>query len=143
MRSEAILVRFANAEDFDKIPALREDALLADTRGAVYRAQLVIAEEAADFRGYLLFGLYKDTIPFMHKLYVAPEHRSQGYAGEIIGKWETLMREDGYQRVMLTTSSLNTAQNFYRLMGYRDIGSLTLPGEPLEMIFLKDFSKDA
>ncbi|MDO5112132.1 MAG: GNAT family N-acetyltransferase [Clostridia bacterium] len=139
MISEDILVRFANAEDFENIPALREDAFLSNARHAAYRAHVVIAEEAADFRGYLLFGLYKDAIPFMHKLYVAPAHRSKGYAGEIIGKWEALMQEDGYKRVMLTTSSLNTAQNFYRLMGYRDIGSLTLPGEALEMVFLKEF----
>ncbi len=141
MLSKTVTLRFARTEDFATCPALQEDAFLCDERHAAYRAHVVIAETAGEFCAYLLFGFYKDAIPFLHRLYVTPAQRGKGCAGEVISKWEALLQADGYTRVMLSTSSLNTAQNFYRLMGYRAIGGFTLPGEALELVFFKELDE--
>ena len=138
MSTATLIIRIADDRDIARIKSYQEEALLDNINAAVYRVHLVIAEEDGEFRGYLQYGLYKNDIPYIHKLYVTPDHRGTGYAGIIIEEWEELMRQNGYSRVMLSVSSANSAQNFYRLMGYRDIGSITLPGEPLDMIMLKD-----
>ena len=39
--------------------------------------------------------------------------------------------------VMTSSQSDEKAQHFYRKLGYSDVGSLTLPKEPLEIIFMK------
>ncbi len=51
--------------------------------------------------------------------------------------WETLMRQYGYTLVMTSTLSNETAQHFYRKLDYIDSGALLLPGEALEIIFIK------
>lgn len=137
MKAEEILVHIASRKDANRIQAYHEDSLFTDKDGSVNLSHVLVAEEDGSFRGYLQYGLFKNRIPFMHKLYVVPTLRGKGYATAIIRGWENMMRAQDYDRVMLTSSSLSSAQNFYRLMGYRDIGSFMLPGEPLEMIFLK------
>lgn len=48
------------------------------------------------------------------------------------------MREEGYPLVMTSTQSNETAQHFYRKLGYADAGSLLLRDELLEIIFTKE-----
>ena len=43
-----------------------------------------------------------------------------------------------YHLVMTSTISNENAQNFYRKLKYIDAGSLLLPNEPLEIIFIKN-----
>ena len=142
MKAEQVLVHIANRKDINRIQAYQEESLLIEGDDSVNLSHILVAEEDNNFRGYLQFGLFKNTIPFMHKLYVVPTLRGKGYATAIIREWEKLMHKNGYDSVMLSTSSLSSAQNFYRLMGYRDIGSFMLPNEPLEMIFIKQLEDD-
>lgn len=137
MKAEDILIHVANRKDVNRLEAYREDAVFAEREDFADLSHLLIAEENGAFRGFLQYGMFKNRLPFMQKLYVIPSLRGKGYATAIIRAWEGMMRTEGYASVMVTSSSLSSAQNFYRLMGYRDIGSFMLPGEPLEMIFIK------
>ncbi|NLV92595.1 MAG: GNAT family N-acetyltransferase, partial [Firmicutes bacterium] len=40
--------------------------------------------------------------------------------------------------VMTSTQADEEGQHFYRKLGYRDIGGFVLPGEPLELIMIKE-----
>lgn len=55
--------------------------------------------------------------------------------------WEKKMKSMGHGLVMTSTQSDETAQHFYRVLGYRDCGALTLPfpgyEQPLEIIMAK------
>ena len=47
------------------------------------------------------------------------------------------MKAAGYALVMTSTQSDETAQHFYRRLGYVDSGALLLKDEPLEIILTK------
>jgi hypothetical protein len=47
------------------------------------------------------------------------------------------MRKLGYNSVMTSSASSERAQHLYRRLGYVDVGSLLMPDEPLEIVFLK------
>lgn len=47
------------------------------------------------------------------------------------------MKTKGYDLVMTSSLSNETAQHFYRKLNYVDSGALLLPEEPLEIIFVK------
>jgi hypothetical protein len=47
------------------------------------------------------------------------------------------MQKRGHGMIMTSTQSNEQAQHFYRRLGYQDAGALLLPGEVLEIIFLK------
>ena len=51
------------------------------------------------------------------------------------------MKNKGFTVVLTSTQSNEQAQFFYRKHNYMDSGSLTLPGEPLEIIFYKKLER--
>ena len=56
---------------------------------------------------------------------------------QLVSHWEALMKAKGYPLVMTSTQSDETAQHFYRKLGYVDAGALLLQDEPLEIILTK------
>jgi len=50
------------------------------------------------------------------------------------------MQKQGYDEVMTSTLSDETVQHFYRKLEYQDCGSLLLPDEALEILFLKSLN---
>ena len=50
------------------------------------------------------------------------------------------MRRLGHRRVMTSTQANEDGQHFYRRLGYQDAGALLLPGEPLEIVFIKELA---
>ncbi len=97
---------------------------------------MVILDRTQPF-GWLRWGYLWDEIPFINVLHIEEVKRRQGYGRKLVTDWEQLMRSEGYTMVLTSTLSSETAQHFYRKLGYVDHGSLLLPGEPLEIIFLK------
>ena len=54
------------------------------------------------------------------------------------------MRKLGYDSVLTSTLSTNgRAQHLYRRLGYKDSGCLLMPGDPLEVLLLKNLSVEA
>ena len=87
--------------------------------------------------GFLRYGYFWDEIPFMNLLWVHEAARNRGFGTHLISRWESEMRKLGHEMVMTSTLSNERAQHLYRKLDYEDCGSLLLPGEPLELVFLK------
>ena len=87
--------------------------------------------------GCLRWGLFWDEVPFMNLLWVVPEWRGQGVGTALVEAWEAAQRAAGHTLVLTSTVSAETAQHFYRRLGYVDSGVLLLPDEAAELIFRK------
>lgn len=91
--------------------------------------------------GLLRYNLFWDNTPFCTLLYVAPDCQHSGLGRRLMAHWEEEMRAFGYGMVMVSTQADETAQHFYRKLGYQDAGGfiLPLPGyeQPLELILVK------
>ena len=95
--------------------------------------------------GILRWNLFWDEAPFCNLLYIAEDRRGQGNGSLLMARWEREMAAQGHDMVMTSTQSDETAQHFYRKLGYRDSGGFTvdIPGheQPLELIFIKGLER--
>lgn len=82
-----------------------------------------------------------DNLPFLNFLFVAEEFRDRGYGKKAVSDWETEMKTQGYKMVLVSTQADETAQHFYRKLGYIDCGGLLFDhtpfDQPMEMFFRK------
>ncbi len=89
----------------------------------------------------LRWSLFWDSIPFCNLLYVEGACQRRGFGRALVEHWEKDMRAQGYDLVMTSTQSDEAAQHFWRKLGYKDCGALTLPfpghEQPLEVILGK------
>ncbi len=99
--------------------------------------EVLVCEKSSKLIGWLRFNYFWDIIPFMNMLYVEENYRHNGYGTELVSFWEIEMYKNGHIKTMTSTVSNEKAQHFYRKLGYRDMGSLLLPDEPLEIFFMK------
>ncbi|EPS47694.1 acetyltransferase [Clostridium botulinum CFSAN002369] len=90
--------------------------------------------------GWLRYSYFWDNIPFMNMLYINENYRNKGIGKKLVEFWEPEMKSKGYELVMTSTLSNEQAQHFYRKLGYKDVGSLLLDDEPLEIIFTKVYN---
>jgi len=104
----------------------------------IARKEIIICHKKHPI-GWLRFGFLWDEIPFMNLLMIEKGHRNQGYGTQLVKFWEGEMKDQGYSQVMTSTLSNESAQHFYRKLGYKDCGSLIMPGEPLEILMRKRF----
>ena len=91
--------------------------------------------------GILRYNLFWDTVPFCNLIFIDWEYQRKGYGRKMMTFWENEMKTLGYDMVMVSTQADETAQHFYRKLGYRDAGGLltNVPGheQPMEVFFVK------
>ena len=91
--------------------------------------------------GILRWFLFWDSIPFCSMLFIRKDRQRKGYGRLLMEHWEMEMKDMGFGLVMTSTQSNEAGQHFYRAIGYRDCGALTLPfpgyEQPLEIIMAK------
>ncbi len=91
--------------------------------------------------GILRYNLFWDCVPFCTMLFVDWHAQRKGYGGALMRYWEDDMKRQGYKMLMTSTQVDETAQEFYRKMGYQDAGCLVLTvpafAQPMEMFFVK------
>ena len=85
--------------------------------------------------GLLRYNLVWDNTPFCTLLYVDNKFQSKGYGKRLMSFWENEMKALGYDWLLVSTQSDESAQHFYRAIGYSDCGGLLAPDQPME-IFL-------
>lgn len=56
----------------------------------------------------------------------------------LVEHWEETMKDAGFKQVLTSSLANESAQNFYRKLGYRGVGSFVLPQEASELIFDKE-----
>jgi len=136
---EQCTVRYAVLEDEAWI-RINDDLLRSDLiRRKISTKEVLLAELCGVPTGLLRFSFLWDTMPFMNLLFIVEEHRERGIGSKLVTSWEEMMKADGYQYVMTSTQADETAQHFYRKLGYRDCGSFLYPGQtPLELLLTKE-----
>ncbi len=66
----------------------------------------------------------------MNMLFVLQPYRGQGIGRQLVTFWEGEMKRFGHRQVLTSTQANESAQHFYRKLGYADVGQFVLPGEP-------------
>ena len=91
--------------------------------------------------GILRYNLFWDSIPFLNLIEIDGRYRGQGLGKKLMLFWESEMRKLGHQLVMTSTMAEESAQHFYRKLGYLDCGCLikNLPPlvESMEIFLMK------
>lgn len=91
--------------------------------------------------GLLRYHLFWDNTPFCAMLYVEERFRGAGLGSELMRFWEEDMKAQGYEFVLTSSQADETAQHFYRKLGYRDCGGFLIDvagyEQPTELMFIK------
>ncbi|MBD5130615.1 MAG: GNAT family N-acetyltransferase [Ruminococcaceae bacterium] len=130
------MIRFASTEDLDALSGLDGHISKAELPDVIERRRVIVAEDGR-LLGWLRYGLFWDNLPFMNMLYVIDGERGKGLGTALCDFWESEMKDLGYSLVLTSTQSDEHGQFFYRKRGYKDCGSLILPGEVTEIIMYK------
>lgn len=103
--------------------------------------QCYILTDCGNAVGILRYNFFWDNTPFCNLLYIAAGHRGMGYGKTLMKYWEAEMRANGYGIVMTSSRADETAQHFFRKLGYNDCGALMINEhgyeQPAEIFFLK------
>lgn len=94
--------------------------------------------------GLLRYSLFWDNTPFCNMLFVDWNAQKRGYGKMLMEYWEKDMKSQGYGMVLTSTQTDESAQHFYRKLGYKDCGGLVIDipeyAQPMELFFSKDLS---
>ncbi|OAB47185.1 GNAT family N-acetyltransferase [Paenibacillus antarcticus] len=131
-------IELATEKDYKYI--VERDRHIPETlvRTKINANEIFIIRDAEKEIGWMRYGYFWDSIPFMNMIWIDEEHRGQGVGKEIVLYWEEIMRKKGFELIMTSTQSNEDAQHFYRKIGYRDAGCLLLETQPLEVILTKN-----
>lgn len=130
-------IRTAEKSDVETLSKYDKHISKEELEVVIALGRIMIAEHEGKFAGWLRWNLFWDNTPFMNMLFLLEEYRNRGFGKNMVMKWENLMKQSGFYFIMTSSQSDETAQHFYRKLGYTDAGGLRLPGEPLEIIFIK------
>lgn len=131
------MIRYASTEDLDALSELDVHISLTELSDVIGRRRVIIATESGRLLGWLRYGLFWDNLPFMNMLYIIDGERGKGLGTALCDFWERELKKLGYSLALTSTLSDERGQFFYRKRGYRDCGSLLLPGEVTEIIMYK------
>lgn len=135
------MIRLAQSWDLDTLTSLDKHISASELKHCISLRRVIIDEEDGKLAGWLRFGLFWDNTPFMNMLFIVDGERGKGYGAALCDFWENEMQAQGYDLVLTSTLSNESAQHFYRKRGYKDCGSLILPNEPLEIILMKELDR--
>ncbi|MCM1289641.1 MAG: GNAT family N-acetyltransferase [Corallococcus sp.] len=90
--------------------------------------------------GILRYNLFWDNTPFCTMLYISKDYQNSGYGKKLTARWENDMLRNGYGYVIVSTQEDENAQHFYRALGYRDCGSMSLPNQAKELFLIKNLA---
>ncbi|HFE67617.1 MAG TPA: N-acetyltransferase [Chloroflexi bacterium] len=131
-------IEYAILPDLDYL-AERDGYVTAVTlRAKIERQEIVVIRHEDKPVGWLRFGYFWDEYPFMNMLWLDEAYRGRGWGQALVAWWEEQMKTCGHRLIFTSTQADETAQHFYRKLGYRDCGALLLPDEPLEIVLLKN-----
>ncbi len=130
-------IRIARADDLEPLFRCDRHITWEELGRCIRQGRVYVAEQDRLFAGWLRYGLFWDSIPFLNMLYLMEDLRGQGIGTRMVQYWENQMRRHGYAAVMTSTQSNESAQHFYYRLGYAAAGGFLPPGEAYELILSK------
>ncbi len=102
----------------------------------ISRGEVLVVRMEGQQAGWLRFGYFWDSIPFMYLLHLLEQYRGHGIGTRLVRFWEQEMQRLGYRQVLTSTQANEAAQHFYRKLGYVDIGQFHLPDDESDELIL-------
>ena len=91
--------------------------------------------------GLLRYNLFWDNTPFCNLIYINNEFQGKGFGKLLIEYWENDMKSQGYGMLLTSTQVDESAQHFYRKLGYKDCGGFVIDikgyEQPMELFLVK------
>ena len=91
--------------------------------------------------GLLRYNLFWDNTPFCNLIYINNEYQGKGFGKLLIEYWENDMKSQGYGMLLTSTQVDESAQHFYRKLGYKDCGGFVIDikgyEQPMELFLVK------
>ena len=132
------MIRYATINDLLVLKKYDRHIREAELRDSLNKDRILIMENEGVFMGWLRYNLFWDNTPFINMLYILDSFQGRGCGEQLLAFFEKEMRKNGHRLILTSTLSNERAQFFYRKHGFSDCGSLILPGQPLEIILLKN-----
>ena len=116
MEKTAINIRYAVSDDY--LWLIEHDKHISEKilKSKIENMELYVVENYGKIIGWLRYGLFWDSIPFMNMIYFLEEYRKLGIGTKLVKHWENEMKQKEYKNVLTSTQSNEEAQHFYRKM---------------------------
>ena len=137
MLRDAQATDLAFLRDFSREPC--DDRL----RAQIQDGRLRIIESSEGPVGFIKFYVLWEVLPFIEVIIIRNDCRGRGIGKAAVRAWEEEMSAQSFQRAIISTQADETAQYFWRRVGYQDCGTLELPGRPVELFMYRDISSTA
>lgn len=135
-------IRYATKNDVDRWLILDKRISKDVLFNKIERKEAYVLTENEVVIGVLRYGLFWDSVPFCNMLYVDENYQKNGYGTWLVKQFEKDMKKFGYDVVLTSTRVDETAQFFYRKLGYKDCGGLlfetTKEKQPMELFLIKE-----
>lgn len=137
-----IELKTATAEDLPFILEMDGEIKRGELERILETARYFVIAQNGWPVGVLRYGLFWDKIPFLNLIKIKEHARNKGAGREAMALWEEKMKRLGHNIVLTSSQADETAQHFYRKIGYRDAGELRFLGitgqqEAPELFFIK------
>ena len=137
-----MIIQIATQNEYAQLTKLDYHISKEMMKRKIEQEEVLVSMESTTVIGWLRYGYFWDSIPFMNMLAVVEEHRGQGIGTQLIVYWETQLRGKGFYEVLTSTLTHERSQFLYRKLGYQDCGALLFPNEPLEIILRKNIATE-
>lgn len=132
------------AKTKDKVKIMRLDPLISpkELTEQISIQKVYVLWDDKRVVGVLRYSLFWQKIPFLEHIMLDPEYRGRGFGKRMMAHWENIMGVAGHSHVMLSTQEDEDAKDFYKHLGYEQIGSFLPPGQDAnELMFAKETSR--
>jgi ribosomal protein S18 acetylase RimI-like enzyme len=132
------MLRAATQRDFAFLRAFSTGPDDEKLRAQIRDGRLRIIETTGEPVGFIKFYILWEVLPFIEVIMVCEDRRRRGIGRDAVRSWEREMAARSFRQTLTSTQANETAQEFWRRIGYRECGSITLPGQPAELFLFHD-----
>ena len=134
------MIRHAREGDFSFLRGVSTEPSNEALRAQIGDGRVRIIEHDGRPVGFLKFVVLWENLPFVEVLFLAEPQRGHGFGRQAMRDWEREMAQAGHSRALTSTQADETAQVFWRKIGYEDCGSFHLPDRQNELMLQRDIS---
>lgn len=131
------LNRPATADDFPFVTTLAPGLQRPVFQRHVAAGRMQVIDAASAPVGFMKHDVLWETLPFLEIIMLVASCRGHGIGRRAVAQWEAEMAGQGHRVCAVSTQVNESAQHFWRKIGYTDCGVLTLPHRPTELFLFK------